>query len=112
MPINVEPIITTTPPPGTTLRTSGWSVLVAPTGRPVTWDEAKAHLRLDTDDQQAYVESLIDAATDYAEERLSASLMSRTLLATFYNNDRLELPRGPVIAVQGIIDADTHAVTD
>jgi uncharacterized phiE125 gp8 family phage protein len=79
--------------------------------RPVTWAQAKAHLRLDTDDQQAYVESLIDAAVDYAQTRLHSTLLATTLTQAFYENESLLiLPRGPVISVTSVTDANGAAL--
>lgn len=75
-------------------------------GRPVTWAQAKVQLRLDDDAQQPYVESLIDAATDYAEEELSATLMQRERTATFYQAGSLvTLNRGPLVSVTSATDA-------
>ena len=89
-----------------------WTVTVPPVARPVTWAEAKAHLRLDTDEQQAYVETLITAATDYAEDRLASALMPQTVLATFYDGEPIKLPRGPLLDVLAIVDRDGASLTD
>lgn len=108
---------TATAPPGAgspLLVTSKWSVIVAPVGYPVTTTEASRHSRMLTlsPAEETYVALLIAAATDYAEERLSASLMPRTLRATFYDAEPLVLPRGPIIEVLAITDRDQVAVTD
>lgn len=81
--------------------------------RPVTWDEAKKHLRLDVDTDQAYVESLIDAATDYAEESLSATLMQRERTVVFYAGEQtFALPKGPLVSVTSITDDADNIITD
>jgi hypothetical protein len=101
-----------TPASGAEQRAERWSVIVAPTTRPVLWADAKKHLRLDSDDDQTYVEMLIDAAADYAEHAMQKSLVPRTILATFYEGDELRLPRSPLIEVLGVTNADGDAVTD
>lgn len=78
--------------------------------RPVTWAEAKAHLRLDTDDDQSYVEMLIDAAADYAETRLAAVLTDKTISLTFYDSAPLLLRPGPVVSVTSVLDANGDPV--
>jgi uncharacterized phiE125 gp8 family phage protein len=88
-------------------------VTVAPVARPVTYAEARYHLRLaDSLDEEVYVQSLIDAATDYAEERMATALMPRTIRATFYEGEPLVLPRGPLIEVVSVVDDDGQPATD
>ena len=80
--------------------------------RPVTWSEAKTHLRLSDDTQQAYVESLIDAATDYAEEAMACTLVQRERTHTQYDGARtFPLPYGPVVSVTSVVDDDDVAVS-
>jgi uncharacterized phiE125 gp8 family phage protein len=90
-------------PDGSPYRVGKLIVLEPPIGLPVTWAEAKAHLRLDTNDDQTYVETLIAAAVDYAEQVMECSLMPRLLMATFADAEPIVLPRGPLITVQSII---------
>lgn len=78
---------------------------------PITWPEAKVHLRLDTDADQSYVESLIAAAVDYAETRLAAALNERTVSITFYDGAPLILRPGPVTEVISVLDAAGAPVT-
>lgn len=112
-----------------------WWVTTAPSARPVEWADAKAHLRLDTDDEQSYVEMLIDAATDYAQDALATSLMPQVITATFDLNDfragaewcgpagvaspylgpglatAALLPRGPVRSVTSAADGNALTFT-
>lgn len=92
----------------------GAAVTLPPAGaRPVTWAEAKAHLRLDVDTDQAYVESLIDAATDFAETRMGMSLVAQTRTETFHDGaSTLKLPRGPLISVTSVTDDSAALITD
>lgn len=92
-----------------TTRARRWSVITPPASYPVTWEDAKTHLRLDTNDDETYVsETLIPAAVDYAEEAMSSSLISRTLRATFYDGEPLVLPRGPLISITAVTDKDEN----
>lgn len=93
-------------------RAAPWVVTTPPAGRPVTWAQAKAHLRLTGDTQQTYVESLIDAATDYAQEAMQCSLMPQTILATFYDGKPIVLPRGPIVEILSVAGDDAADVDD
>jgi uncharacterized phiE125 gp8 family phage protein len=80
-----------------------WTVTTPPAAPPVSWAEAYRHLRLDSaHEDRTYVEQLLAAATDYAEARTSCAFMPRTITATFYTGDPLELPRGPMSAVDSV----------
>lgn len=56
------------------------TLVTAPTTEPVTLEEAKAHLRLDTDDDDALVRSLIVTARKWVEGQTH-----RALLTTVYD---------------------------
>jgi uncharacterized phiE125 gp8 family phage protein len=79
--------------------------------RPVTWAEAKAHLRLTGDDDQTQVETMIDAATDFAESRMGCTLMQRTRTHVIYDGQPLTIPYGPVASITSIVDDDDNAIT-
>lgn len=85
-----------------------WEILTQPVAPPVTYQEAKARLRLDTDDEQTLVEDLILMATEYAEAATQRSIVPRTLRATYYASEQGSwhppLPMGPVIAVTEVTD--------
>lgn len=87
-----------------------WSVTTAPSSDPVSWLEAKSHLRLDIDTEQSYVETLIKAATDYAQDAMSMALMRQTITANFYAGEPLILPRTPLMEIQSVTDAGGNAV--
>jgi uncharacterized phiE125 gp8 family phage protein len=72
----------------------------------ITWDQIAAQLRLDQTDDEDYVNDLIDACTDYAETALESSLLNRTITATFYRQDTLWLPRGPIVSITSVTDAN------
>jgi uncharacterized phiE125 gp8 family phage protein len=83
-----------------------------PAALPVTYAQAAAHLRLVNDADSAYVNDLIAAATEYAEEALAASLITRTITATFYAGELLRLPRGPLIAVTSVQPQGSTPITN
>ena len=93
-------------------RLAKWSVVTPPTDTPITVAQAKAQLRITGSDDDTYLALLIDAVTDFAEDQLSASLMPRTLLANFYGEELLILPRGPLIDVVSIADYSGGPITD
>jgi len=85
---------------------------VAPANMPVSLSEAKAHLRVDHDDQDDLITAQIKAATAYLDGY--AGILGRALITQTWRQDfagfagRLPLPVSPVIAVVGVsyFDAD------
>jgi len=55
-----------------------FSLLTPPSAEPVSLDEAKAHLRLGTTDDDAFVSNLIKAARMWAERYTGRSFMTQT----------------------------------
>lgn len=81
----------------------GLTVTTPPNQHPVTLDEAKTHLRIDHSDEDTLLDSLIAAATVWAEESIGRTFMARTWLQTRQRfGNWMELPRGPVSAVSSI----------
>lgn len=52
-----------------------WRVITEPTSEPVTLEEAKAHLRVDTTDHDSEIEALIASARQYIELTCNRALM-------------------------------------
>lgn len=79
---------------------------------PVTLAEAKAHLRVDTTDDDTLIGGMIAAATGYAERFIGRTLVDTTydlVLDTFPTGRRpLIVPRPPLIAVTGIFVTDSE----
>jgi uncharacterized phiE125 gp8 family phage protein len=76
---------------------------------PVTLAEAKAHLRVDAADEDAYITALITVARTAAEERMQRTLMNtswRLMLDFFPDAIRLPMPR--IVAVSSVqyVDPD------
>jgi uncharacterized phiE125 gp8 family phage protein len=83
----------------------------APAVEPVTLSEAKAHMRVDTSDDDTYIGTLITAARQWAEEYLDRSLVNTqwTMRLDSFPYE-IELPRPP-IASSGTITAVTLTYT-
>lgn len=69
-----------------------------PTVEPVSLTEAKAHCRIDSGDDDAYVSSLIAASRDYVETILDLSLITQTWEARYdcFPLWEIILPRPPM----------------
>lgn len=75
-------------------------VVTAPTVEPITLAEAKAHLRVDFANDDAYITALITVARQQAEHEAQRSFAAQTLRARVSKfGDGVELERGPVTAV-------------
>lgn len=61
------------------MQRGAFQVTTAPASEPVSLTEAKAHLRVEFDDDDALITSLISAARDYCERYLHRSLLTQTI---------------------------------
>lgn len=74
---------------------------------PITLAEAKAHLRVYGDDEDAYITGLIVAAREMAEGRLNRTIRQRTRTALFRGwSDDFQLTKPPFISIDTITYAD------
>lgn len=74
-----------------------------PTSLPVSVSDAKEHLRVTDDEEDAYIRALIMAARDYAETATRQQLVSRDYAETLDNFPAtIELSRWPVSTVASI----------
>lgn len=75
----------------------GLTLITPPTEYPVTRTEAKTHCRIDGSDEDALVDGLIAAASEYVEQYTGRSLLGQTWKLTLDEfSDSILLPRGPV----------------
>jgi uncharacterized phiE125 gp8 family phage protein len=90
----------------------GLKVVTPPAVEPVSLAEAKAHLRLDTDFDDAYVSALITAARERIELFLRRALITQTLEYTLdgFPAGEIDLPRPPLQSVEWIKYVDTAGI--
>ncbi len=93
-----------------------WSLytVTAPTAEPVSRTEAKAHLRVDTSDDDTYIDTLITVARRRVEADSLHALMTQTLelrLAGFPLGNAVELPLPPLQSVTSVKYTDSDEVT-
>lgn len=114
-----------------------WTVTTLPATTPVSYSQVSSHLRLDNDAERGDVLDHIAAATEYAEQAMECSLITRTITAVIYASDphathygqpyfgqpyfgttydatwrrAYELPRGPLVAVTSVTDANGDSPT-
>lgn len=87
-----------------------WSLTVTTpaTAQPVSLTEAKAHLRVDSSDEDDLISALIEAATDWAQEYTRRAFVpaSFRLGLDCFPAYGIRLPRNPVIRVDSITYLD------
>jgi len=94
------------------------AVTTAAACRPVHLDQAKLHLRVDADDEDALIASLVHAATDQVEYDTGRALVCQTRTLTldrFPAGDVIIIPRPPlieVVSVQYVDSAGTLQTVD
>lgn len=80
-------------------------LITAPAEEPVSLSEAKAHLRVDIDDDDTYITTLITAARRHTEAVMRKALITQTwdvFLEKFPSSRYIELPRPPLQSVTHI----------
>lgn len=74
-----------------------------PVAEPVTLEQAKAHLRVDHDDDDALIAGLISAAREHCESYTQTVIAERLVTVTFDGfKDRLDLGVWPVKSVEAV----------
>lgn len=80
---------------------------------PVTLEEAKAHLRLTTSDEDDLIEEAISAARDWCERYLDLAIPEQTITAVFDewpDDDHLDLPFSNLLSVTSVKYLDAAGV--
>lgn len=73
-----------------------------PPAEPITLAEAKAFLRVDYDDEDALIQTLIASARDRLETHLNITMISRSMRWSGSSGEAVKLPRWPVISVDSV----------
>lgn len=73
-----------------------------PPAEPITLAEAKAFLRVDHDDEDALIQTLIASARERLETHLNIAMISRPMQFSTATNGTVILPRWPVTSVQTV----------
>jgi len=91
-----------------------WNLYTAPTLEPLTLADAKAHLRIDSDDEDTLVAALITAARQMCEEQTWRALITQTWdlsLEAWPLLDHIAVPRPPLLTVTSITYRDDDGST-
>ena len=86
------------------------TIVTPPAVEPVTLAEAKLHLRVDLDDDDAYITGLIIAARDYAETVTNRALVTQTwdlVLDGFPSENHIDVPMPRLQSVTHVKYYDT-----
>lgn len=80
---------------------------------PVTLEEAKLHLRVDSDDEDNLIQSLISTARTYCENYTGRAFATQTLEAYLdeFPVGEIELPRPPLQSVTSVIYKNSDSVS-
>lgn len=91
------------------------TITTAPTVEPITLLEAKEFMRVDNDDENPLIESLISVAREKIESDTKRAIAAQTLrynLDSFPWDSRvISIPRPPLVAVSSITYIDEDGVT-
>ena len=77
-----------------------------PAEEPISLEDAKLHLRVDTDDEDALIRELISAAREYCEDITSRALVTQTIIA-YPKSFGEALPRPPLQSVAKVTYTDS-----
>jgi uncharacterized phiE125 gp8 family phage protein len=82
-----------------------YALIQPPSAEPLTLADLKAHIRIEGDDEDALLASLIRVAREHLERVTGLALISqgwRLYLDCWPENGPLEIARGPVLAVDAV----------
>lgn len=89
-------------------------ITTAATITPITTADAKLHLRVDASDEDAYIDALVIAAKEAAEQRTNRSIMAQTFTLTLDEfPTAIRLDFAPILSVTSVEykDPDTGEYT-
>lgn len=91
----------------------GLTLVTPPTGEPLALSVAKAHLRVDSDDEDVLITGYIQAAREYVERATGRALYTQTWDYTvddFPYPDPIRLPRAPIQSISYLKYYDSGGV--
>lgn len=78
-------------------------LVTPPLIEPILLEEAKTYLKIDVDDDDAYIESAIKAAREMVEQFTNRKLVSQAwLMTTYVIKDYFDLPFAPLISISHV----------
>ncbi len=89
-------------------------VVTQPSEEPLTLDEAKAHLRVDADDEDDLITAYLTAARSFYEAAIWRSLITQTLAVRMVEwpyCEYIQLPRPPIQSVTSVVYTDSDGNT-
>lgn len=92
----------------------GTAPFTAPAAEPITLADAKLHLRVDGDDEDSLIESLVVAARRWIEQTHGLALVTQTwdgALARFPRGSEIMVPKYPLVSVTSITYHDDDLST-
>lgn len=87
------------------------SLLTPPAVLPLTLEEAKAHARVEVDEEDALISGLIASAVEFAETYTQRALVEQQWEASYdcFPEDRwIDIPRPPLLSVDEIVYLDSN----
>ncbi len=88
---------------------------VAASIHPISRADAKTHLRVDHTDEDDYIDTVIAAAVDYAENYTDRQFITATWVARMdefpTTGDNIELRKNPIASITSIQYVDTNGTT-
>lgn len=85
-----------------------WKVLTPATTYPISVDEVKEYARIDGEEEDNLLSSLIEACTEKFEDFLGKALLSQTIELTFdvWETDVIKLPKPPLLSITSVVTID------
>lgn len=74
-----------------------------PPAEPITLAEAKAFLRVDHDDEDALIQTLIASARERLEAHLNIAMIQRPMQFVLASGGTIKLPRWPIVSIDSVV---------
>lgn len=74
-----------------------------PPAEPILLAEAKAFLRVDHDDEDVLIQTLIASARERLEAHLSVAMIQRPMQVALSSGDTIKLPRWPIVSLDSVV---------